>query len=120
MRKFIPIMNLVSAILAALASLPTLVSLFSHTPQRALPSVLCIIWTLCAVKLLSSQRLWPWVGSMVAVAAATLQVGAETLRFLTLFWRAEYGDMFIKLDPTTVGAPLAISGLFTVALLLIL
>jgi hypothetical protein len=118
MRKFISILNLILA--AAATCLTMLVLVASHTIQAVLPAVVCVVWTLCAVMLLRSRRLWPWVGCLVAVSAATLQMGAETLRFLALTWRAEYGDRSIELDPSTIGIPLFFSGLFTIGALFIL
>jgi hypothetical protein len=117
MRKFIFILNLVSAIAAACLTGAGLIA--AHTIHEALPFVVSAVWVVCAVRLLKS-RMWPWVGSLLAVSAGALQMGTETLRFLTLTWRAEAGDRSIELDPSTIGIPLFFSGLFTVAALLIL
>jgi hypothetical protein len=117
MRKFIFILNLVSAIAAACLTGAGLIA--AHTIHEALPFVVSAVWVVCAVRLLKS-RMWPRVGSLLAVSAGALQMGTETLRFLTLTWRAEAGDRSIELDPSTIGIPLFFSGLFTVAALLIL
>jgi hypothetical protein len=118
MRKFITILNLVLA--AAATCLTALVLVSAHTIQVVLTIAVCIVWTLCAASLLRSRRLWPWVGSLLAVSGMTLQVGADTLRLLALIWRAESGDRSIELDPSTIGIPLFFSGLFTVGALFML
>jgi hypothetical protein len=118
MRKFITILNLVLA--AAATCLTALVLVTSHTVQVVLTIVVCIAWTLCAARLLRSRRLWPWVGSLLAVFAMTLQVGADSLRLLVLTWRSESGDRSIQLDPSTIGIPLFLSGLFTIGALCLL
>jgi hypothetical protein len=118
MRKFISILNLILAAAAICLTLLVLVS--THTPQIVLTLVICIVWTLCAVNLLRSQRLWSWVGNLVVVSAITLEMGADTLRLLALTWRAEYGDRSVELDPSTIGIPLFFSGLLTVAALFLL
>jgi hypothetical protein len=117
MRKFIFILNLISAIAAACLTALGLIA--AHTIHEALPFVVSAVWVVCAVRLLKS-RLWPWVGSLLAVSAGALQMGAETLRFFTLTWRAEAGDRSIELDPSTIGIPLFFSGLLTIAALFIL
>jgi hypothetical protein len=117
MRKFIFILNLIAAISAACLTGLGLIS--AHTIHEALPFCISAIWVVCAVRLLKS-RLWPWIGSLLAVSAGALQLGAETLRFLSLVWRAEAGDRSIVLDPSTIGIPLFFFGVFTIAALFIL
>jgi hypothetical protein len=117
MRKFISSLNLVSAI--AVACLTTLGFFVSRTVHNMLPSIVGIVWAICAVRLIKSH-LWPWVGSLLAVSMFALQLGAETLRYLTLIWRAEAGDRSIELDPSTIGIPLFCSGLFTIGMLFML
>ena len=117
MRKFIFVLNLISAI--GTVCLTTLGLIVSHTVHDVLPFAVGVVWVICAVRLLKS-RLWPWVGSLLAVSGVVLQMGVVTLRFLTLIWRAEYGDNSIELDPTTIGNPLFCSGLFAVGALFIL
>jgi hypothetical protein len=83
-------------------------------------SVIPVVWTICALFLLKSQRLWPWIGSLLAVSAMTLSFGAETLRFIELSWRASYGDTTVEVDPTTIGIPLVCLGIFTIGFLCVL
>jgi hypothetical protein len=117
MRKFIFILNLISAIAAACLTALSLIA--AHTVQEVFPFIIAVVWVICAVRLLKS-RLWPLAGSLVAVSAGTLQMGAETLRLLALSRRAEAGDRSIELDPNTIGIPLLGSGLFTAVALIIL
>jgi hypothetical protein len=117
MRKFIFILNLISAIAAA--SLAALVLVASHTTHEVLPFAISAVWVVCALRLLRS-RLWPWVGSLLVVSAGVLRMEADSLHFLTLIWRAEAGDTSIELDPTTVGNPLACCVLSTILALFIL
>src|SRR4051812_24900438 len=118
MRKVISFLNLVVAI--GMAGLMILAVASSHTFQTILQFVACLIWTFFAVRLLRSQRLWPWIGSLIFVSAATLIFGAQMLRFFSLAWRAEYGDRSVVLDPSTIGIPLFCSGLLTAATLALL
>jgi hypothetical protein len=116
-RKFISILNLVAAV--GMTILMT-VGLLSLTIQSASQFVACLLWIFCAVWLRRSRRLWPWIGCLVLVSAMALAWGAELLRVMSLIWRAEYGDRTVEIDPSTVGAPLFLSGLFTVATLALL
>jgi hypothetical protein len=118
MRKCISILNVLLAIATGAAA--TLGLIFSHTLHDVLPFAICILWAISAVKLLKSRCLWPWVGSLVVVCAVVLETGADTLRFLTLTWRAQSGDNSIELDPSTIGIPLFFSGLSAIGFLLFL
>jgi hypothetical protein len=117
MRKFIVILNLISAI--AVTWMTALGLNGSHTFFDVLPFIIAVVWVICAARLHKSH-LWPWVGSLLVVSAFALEMGAEALHFLTLSWRAEAGDRSIVLDPSTIGIPLFFSGLFTIGALLIL
>jgi hypothetical protein len=68
--------------------------------------LLCLLWMYCAFMLWKSPRLWAWVGSLVGVLLLTVQLGAQTLRLLSLVRQASYGDKSIHVDPSTIGIPL--------------
>jgi hypothetical protein len=121
MRKVICIGNLIIAALATCISvLATRDWILSPKGRFDWVSVMPAVWTICALFLLKSQRLWPWIGSLLAVSAMTLSFGAETLRFIELLWRANYGDRTVEVDPTTIGIPLFGSGIFTIGFLFVL
>jgi hypothetical protein len=121
MRKVICVGNLIIAALATCISvLATRDWIFSPKGRFDWVSVIPVVWTICALFLLRSQRLWPWVGSLLAVSAMTLSFGTETLRFVELLWRADYGDKTVVVDPTTIGIPLFGSGIFTIGFLFVL
>jgi len=118
MRDVIAILNLVFASLGAVIAI--LGVALSRDIGSMLQLGLLVLWVICAIKLWTSPRLWPWFGSLIAVSIITLQLGAGALRFLGLFWQAGYGDRSIMLDPTTIGAPLAGSVLMTVGAVFLL
>ena len=118
MRNCIVISNLIAAAGATCLAALALISSFSST--GALFAGACVVWTVSEAALLKARAILPWALGLVAVLSITLCCGAETLRLLSLLWRAEYGDRSVQLDPTTVGIPLFCSGLFFLAALLAL
>ena len=118
MRKFISTLNLVVAV--GMAVLMMLVLISAPGIRSSLQFVVGVMWILCAVRLRRSRELWPWVGCLILVSAVTLIWGAELLRIQGLIWQAGYGDRSIEIDPSTVGAPLFVSGLLTLCTLALL
>jgi hypothetical protein len=121
MRKVICVGNLIIVALATCISiLATRDWILSPKGRFDWVSVIPVVWAVCALFLLKSQRLWPWIGSLLAVSAMALSFGAETLKFIELSWRASYGDTTVEVDPTTIGIPLVCLGIFTIGFLFVL